>query len=117
MTHVQNPIHFPPLPEIREPEIAAEVWRNHVAMEIQSDPEQYTRNHGIDVEAEAIAAGQLARRDFNDEPEAGAAPDEFTAEEVAEVTKDVRSALLTLITCLSLAAFFGFVAWAAVVSA
>lgn len=117
MTHVQNPIHFPPLAEIREPEIAAEVWRNHVAMEIQSDPEQYTRNHGIDVEAEAIAAGQLARRDFNDEPEIEPEAAEFTTEEVQAVANDMRSALLTWITCLSLAAFFGFVAWAAVVSA
>ncbi|BAH33002.1 hypothetical protein [Rhodococcus erythropolis] len=117
MTHVQNPIHFPPLSEIREPEIAAEVWRNHIAMEIQSDPEQYTRNHGIDIEAEAIAAGQLARRDFNDEPETEPEAAEFTTEEAQAVAADMRSALLVWITCLSLAAFFGFITWAAWVSA
>lgn len=99
------------------PPIGEMVWRNMVAAEIQNHPQRYILGQGIDAEAKALAAGQLARRDFNDEPEADDETNELTAEEVAEVTDDMRSAVLTWITCLSLAAFFGFVAWAAVVSA
>lgn len=117
MTHVQNPVHLPPLPEIREPEIAAEVWRNQVAMEIQSHPEQYTRNHGIDIEAEAIAAGQLARRDFNDEsePDPETEDDEPIAAEAKWDETARRDKVASWIVMAALAIFFGFVLWAVVV--
>ncbi|MGR6579303.1 hypothetical protein ACT89R_01860 [Rhodococcus qingshengii] len=105
MTHVQNPPIF------------EELWRNHVAAEIQTNPQRYVLGQGIDPEAKAIAAGELARRDFEDEGEAEPALGEFTAEDVDRVADDMRSSLLIWITCLSLAAFFGFVAWAAVVTA
>lgn len=105
MTHVQNPPIF------------EELWRNHVAAEIQNNPQRYILGQGIDAEAKALAAGQLARLDFEDESDAEPVLAEFTAEEVAEVTNDMRSALLTWITCLSLAAFFGFVIRASWVSA
>ena len=115
MTHVQNPTHFPPLPEVREPVIAAEVWRNHVAMEIQSHPEQYTRNHGIDVEAEAIAAGQLARRDFETEPDPEIETDEPIAAEAKWDETARRDKVASWIVMAALAIFFGFILWAVVV--
>ncbi|WP_058037071.1 hypothetical protein [Rhodococcus sp. KB6] len=105
MTHVQNPPIF------------EELWRNHVAAEIQNHPQRYILGQGIDAEAKALAAGELARLDFEEESEAEPVLAEFTADEVDRVAGDMRSALLIWITCLSLAAFFGFVAWAAVVSA
>lgn len=105
MTHVQNPPIF------------EELWRNHVAAEIQNHPQRYILGQGIDAEAKAIAAGELARLDFEAESEAEPVLAEFTADEVDRVVGDMRSALFIWITCLSLAAFFGFVAWAAVVSA
>lgn len=105
MTHVQNPPIF------------EELWRNHVAAEIQNNPQRYVLGQGIDAEAKAIAAGELARLDFEDESEVDPVLAEFTAEEVDSVADDMRSSLLVWITCLSLAAFFGFVAWATWVSA
>lgn len=48
------------------PPIGAEVWRNMMAAEIQSNPLRYVHSlDDIDPEAKALAAGELARHDFD----------------------------------------------------
>lgn len=120
MTHVQNPPISPTLPMITAtqlPPIGEMVWRNMVADEIQSHPERYILGHGIDPEAKAIAAGQLARRDFNEDPE----PDPETEDDepiAAEAKWDEtarRDKVASWIVMAALAIFFGFVLWAVVV--
>lgn len=61
MTHVQMPmISSSPLPPI-----AAEVWRNVVATEIQNHPQRALIGEPADPEAQAIVVADLARRDFD----------------------------------------------------
>lgn len=61
MTHVQMPMisTSPLLP------IAAEVWRNVVATEIQNHPQRALIGDPSEPEAQAVVAADLARRDFD----------------------------------------------------
>ncbi|ROZ49356.1 hypothetical protein EEB13_05375 [Rhodococcus sp. WS3] len=63
------------------PPTGAEVWRNAVAAEIQNNPERYALTGGFafEPEARALAAGELARRDFNG-PEPELEPEPVNAE-------------------------------------
>lgn len=69
------PLHFPKerdsvMTHTQNTPIFAELWRNHVAAEIQNNPLRYIHGDDADAEAQALAAGELARRDFNGkEPE------------------------------------------------
>ncbi|MDI9901342.1 hypothetical protein QM716_15900 [Rhodococcus sp. IEGM 1409] len=61
MTHVQMPmISTSPLPPI-----AAEVWRNVVATEIQNHPQRALIGDPSEPEARAVVVADLARRDFD----------------------------------------------------
>lgn len=88
MTHVQMPmISSSPLPPI-----AAEVWRNVVATEIQNHPQRALIGDPSEPEAQAVVVADLARRDF-DGPETVrtyAKFDETAIDRYAQLVKIVR---------------------------